>query len=78
MYNSTLPREVVLQISDIVESKLKKANIPYTRDGSKFVSQVASIQVVIQYQIEACEELVEKGVITEEMLIKEFEHLLGM
>tara|TARA_S200002703_G_scaffold153696_1_gene155521 strand:- start:519 stop:785 length:267 start_codon:yes stop_codon:yes gene_type:complete len=66
-----LSDEIMTQVGDIVESKLKEKGIYYTRDGSKFDVKDEDILTVINTQTEATMELVDKGVITYDMIIED-------
>jgi|688.fasta_scaffold1829107_1 hypothetical protein len=65
---TTLPDNVMTQISDITENKLKKNNIPFTRNDTVFDLKKEHQMKLMQFQSEATLELVESGVITPEMI----------
>jgi len=61
--------EIMNQVGDITESKLKEKGISYTRDGSRFEVEDEDVVTVLNTQTEATKELVGRGVITYDMII---------
>ena len=66
---TTLSDDIMNQIADIGEEKLKKANIFYKREGTKFFVPANKVETLLQFQEEANKELLQKGILTPEMLL---------
>jgi len=68
-----LSNEIMSTMSDIIEEKFKKSNIFYLREGTKFSTTQSNINKLLEFQYEANLELIEKGIITKEMLIADID-----
>ena len=66
-----LSNEIMSKISDIIEEKFKKSNIFYLREETRFSTTPDNIDKLLEFQYEANLELIEKGIITQEMLMKD-------
>lgn len=73
---TTLPENVMLKITDTTEQKLKKASIPFKREGTTIYLATQFIPKLLDFQTEATQQLIQEGIITTEMIEKELENYL--
>lgn len=66
---TTLSDEIMNQMADIIEQKLKSSNTTYVRKETVFSVKSYEQYILLKYQLEAGEQLVKAGVITKEMLL---------
>ena len=66
---AALPFEIVNQVCDLMESDFKLLRIPYKRDGSTFYVTESDMQILEYTQLRSTLVLVEKNIITTEMLV---------
>ncbi len=72
-FKTTMSDDIINQVSDIVEQKLKAKGIFYIRNSEKFRVQQNDVNNLLRAQMEANEFLMKSGVITLEMIAKEID-----
>lgn len=73
---TTMSSDTMNKMSDIVEEELKIKGIMYLRDGTKFSVNPNDISTLFDAQINANLKLIERGVITSDMILKDIKSIL--
>lgn len=73
---TTMSDDIMNQIADLAEIELEKKGIFYIRNDFKFHTKPCDVGSLYEAQIQANRILIEKGVITMDMLLDDFKQFL--
>jgi hypothetical protein len=70
---TTLPEDIMKQVANLTEVELKRKGIFYTRNGTEFDLFGKDVKHLFDAQAEATKLLIERGVITIEMILSDLQ-----
>jgi len=68
LLKTTMSDDVMDKVADIVENKLRENGMFYIRNGTVFSVENGKINHLLTLQLEATKELIDNGVITDDMI----------
>ena len=70
---TTMSDDIMNQVANLTETELKRKGIFYLKDGTKFNVKQSDVKNLLDAQMNANMMLIEKGVVTFDMIVKDFE-----